>query len=284
MNNVAAEMFGGRVKTNGAELAYVVKGSGDPILLISGGVFADAFYPLLKVMPLTKRYRLISYHRRGYGNSTQVDTSGVKQEVADALALMRHLDIERAHVVGHSYGGVIALQLALDAPEKVGTLSLMEPPLVNIIPQDPKFVAGVTQLVAMYQAGKKAEAVDSFLRYAAGAGEEYKATIDTALPKGAWDLAVRDADILFRGDFPAVMSFRFTDQDAERIKQLPVLLVRGTDSGPTNIEIQRTLQEWLPHAKAVVLPNVTHLLQMKDPNLVADALVGFISKHPTYTV
>ncbi len=280
MDNTAAEMFGGRVKVDGGvELAYVVKGSGEPVVLISGGVFADAFYPLLKVAALTKSHRLISYHRRGYGSSTHLNVSSVKQEVADVLALMQHQSIDNAHVVGHSYGGVIALQLALDRPEKVRTLSLMEPPLVNIIPQDPKFAAGVTQLVAMYQTGKNAEAVDSFLRYAAGAGEEYRETIDASLPKGAWDLAVRDADILFQGDMPAVMSFQFTEQDAKRIRQ-PVLLVRGDSSGPANLEIQRIIQAWLPQAESIVLPGVTHLLQMKDPEHVADALARFIFRHP----
>jgi pimeloyl-ACP methyl ester carboxylesterase len=273
-------MFGGRLKTDGAELAYIVKGSGEPVVLISGGVFADAFYPLLGVGVMTERYRLISYHRRGFGSSTHSGVSSVKQDVSDVLGLIRHLKIDRVHVVGHSYGGVIALQLTLDAPEKVKTLSMLEPPLINILPEDPKFAAGIQQFVEMYQAGKKAEAVDAFLRYAAGAGEGYRATIDAALPKGAWDLAVRDADILFNGDFPGVMSFRFTEEDARRIKQ-PVLLIRGTDSGPANLEIQQILEEWLSQAESVVLPGVTHLLQIQDPGRVADGLASFVSKHPS---
>ncbi len=277
MNNLA-EMTGGRVKTEGAELAYVIKGSGDPVLLISGGVFADAFYPLLKVNALSAHHSLISYHRRGYGNSTRTDSSSVILEVKDLLALIQHLGLEKVHLVGHSYGGVIALQFTLEFSEKVQTLSMMEPPLVGIIPQDPKFAAGVTQLVETYQAGRKAEAVDLFLRYAAGAGEGYRAVIDAALPKGAWDLAVRDADILFKADIPAVMSVRFTEQDAKRIKQ-PVLLVRGTNSGPANQEIQETVRAWIPQAETFELPNATHLLQMQDPNGVAEALGNFLSRH-----
>ena len=267
------------MKTDGVELAYVVKGSGEPVVLISGAVFADAFYPLLKVDSLTKRHRLISYHRRGYGNSTHVATSSVKQEVADALALMRDMNVDRAHVVGHSLGGMIALQLTLDYPEKVKTLTLIEPALVNILPQDPQLVAGVTQIFAMYQGGKKAEAIDSFLRYAAGAGEGYRALIDSSLPRGAWNLAVRDADIAFQSDIPAIMSFQFTEQDAKRISQ-PILLIRGTSSGTLNLEVQRIVQGWVPRAESVTLNNVTHLVQMQDPEPVAEALTRFISKHP----
>jgi len=278
MNYLAAEMFGGRARTEGAELAYVVKGSGAPVLLISGAVFADAFYPLLKLDDLTKHHQLISYHRRGYGNSTHAESSSIKQEAADALAIMQQLNLKEAHVVGYSSGGVIALQLTLDAPEKVRTLTVMEPPLVNLLPQDPKFVAGVSQLVEMYQAGKKAEALDHFLRYAAGAGDEYRVIVEATLPKGAWDLAVRDADISFKGDVPSTMTFRLTEEDAKRISQ-PVLLIRGTSSGPANLEIQRILQGWIPQAETFELPGVTHLLQMQDPNGVARALAAFISKH-----
>ncbi len=267
------------MKTDGVELAYVVKGSGEPVVLISGAVFADVFYPLLKRDSLTRSYRLISYHRRGYGNSTHVDTSSVKQEVADALALMRDMNVDRAHVVGHSYGGIIALQLTLDHPEKVKTLTLMEPPLVNILPQDSQLIAGVKQIFAMYQGGKKAEAVDSFLRYAAGAGNEYRALIDSSLPRGAWDLAVRDADIAFQSDIPAVLSFQFTEQDAERVNQ-PVLLVRGTSSGTLNLGVQRIIQGWLPRAESVTLNDVAHLVQVQDPKHVAEALSGFFAKHP----
>jgi 3-oxoadipate enol-lactonase len=278
MNNLTAEMFGGYARTEGAELAYVVKGNGAPVLMIPGGVFADTFYPLLKVDAFTANHRLISYHRRGYGNSSHSDSSSVRQEVADALAVMQQLDLKRVHIVGHSYGGVIALQLTLDAPQKVQTLTMMEPPLVNLIPQDPDFATSITRLVELYQTGNKAEAVDSFLRFAAGAGEEYRAIIDAALPKGAWDLAVKDADILFKGDFPGVMTFRFTEEDAKRVKQ-PVLLIRGTSSGPANLEMQKVIQSWILQAESSELPGVTHLLQMQDPKGVAKALAAFIAKH-----
>jgi pimeloyl-ACP methyl ester carboxylesterase len=54
------------------------------------------------------------------------------QQAADCRALLEYLDIERAHVVGHSSGGLIALRLALDAPQVVHSLVLLEPALLDV--------------------------------------------------------------------------------------------------------------------------------------------------------
>jgi pimeloyl-ACP methyl ester carboxylesterase len=58
----------GRIK-----LAYEVRGTGEPVVLLHAGVFADWFAPLLEQSALTEQYRLVSYHRVNYGNSTHLD-------------------------------------------------------------------------------------------------------------------------------------------------------------------------------------------------------------------
>src|SRR5687767_10040908 len=59
-----------KAKVNGVELAYEVKGSGEPVLLISTGPIADGFLPFLSAKALVERYRLIRYHQRGQAGST----------------------------------------------------------------------------------------------------------------------------------------------------------------------------------------------------------------------
>ena len=84
--------------------------------------------PLLAEPDLAHRYQLILYHRRGYGGSScAAGPIGIAQQAADCQALLRSLGVERAHVVGHSYGGNVALQLALDAPDVAHSLALLEP-------------------------------------------------------------------------------------------------------------------------------------------------------------
>src|SRR6185295_16471326 len=82
----------------------------------------------LREPALADRYRLVSYHRRGFGESAHpAEPVLTEQQASDCLALMRHLEIDSAHIVGYSYGVSIALQLALDAPEAVRSLTLLEP-------------------------------------------------------------------------------------------------------------------------------------------------------------
>src|SRR5215217_607309 len=119
-------------KVNGIELEYEVKGSGEPILLIGPGPIADGFLPFLSQKALVDRYRLIRYHQRGQVGSTHSHGSvSFAEHAADAAALLGDLSIRRAHVAGHSTGATIALQLAVDRPEIVHTLALLEPPLTG---------------------------------------------------------------------------------------------------------------------------------------------------------
>ncbi|MGD9893084.1 MAG: alpha/beta fold hydrolase, partial [Dehalococcoidia bacterium] len=124
-----------RMTVDGADLEIEVRGTGEPVLLVHGALIADAFAPLLAESALTERYRLIQYHRQGYAGSSRVDRPvSIEQQTADARAVLRHVGVERAHIAGHSYGGVIALQLALDAPEVVQSLVLLEAGLVHLVP------------------------------------------------------------------------------------------------------------------------------------------------------
>src|SRR5689334_23104318 len=97
------------------ELEYEVAGTGEPVLLIHGSVIADGGKPLMSAPALADKYQLIRYHRRGYAGSTHpIEPVGISEQASDAAGLLRALGIATAHVVGHSYGGDVALQLALD--------------------------------------------------------------------------------------------------------------------------------------------------------------------------
>lgn len=104
-------------------LAYEEAGAGEPVLLLQGiGVVGNGWRPQLD--GLAHRFHLVAPDNRGIGESAPGAVS-IEAMAADARALMDHLGWERAHVVGHSMGGVIAQQLALDAPSRVKSLSLL---------------------------------------------------------------------------------------------------------------------------------------------------------------
>jgi pimeloyl-ACP methyl ester carboxylesterase len=106
-------------------IAYETAGAGPPVLFIQGvGVPGGGWRPQLD--GLAERFQCASFDNRGIGRSAPV-VGGVSiaDMVGDAVALMDHLGWTDAHIVGHSMGGIIAHQLALEARERVRSLSLL---------------------------------------------------------------------------------------------------------------------------------------------------------------
>lgn len=272
-----------RAVLDGVELEYEVRGAGEPVILVHAGVFADWFKPLLKEPALTGSYRVVSYHRVGYAGSSRVAGQiSIAQQAAHLSALMRHLEIKQAHIVGHSSGGNIALQLALDAPDMVRSLALLEPALPVAETVSERLLstrAGMEPVMEHFRAGDKARAVDAFMRVVSG--PDYRDPLERALP-GSFDQAVADADTFFDQELPAVRQWSFRRVDAGRISQ-PVLAVIGEKSpqvSPIWSERQRMLLTWLPNAEAFVLNGTTHLLHVQKPRRMAKGLAAFFACHP----
>ena len=270
-----------RVQVDGGELEVETRGSGEPVLLIHGAMLADAYAPLLAQSELADRYQLISYHRRGFaGSSRHAGPCDIARQAADARAVLDHLGIERAHVVGHSYGGTIALQLALDAPERVASLALLEPAGIPA-PSIERFAAEVVQPAGeRLAAGDRVGAVEHFLRGVCG--PQTREVVEQVLPAGAYDQAAADVDTFFQTELPALMDWRFGAAEAARVTQ-PALVVLGTDSKaviPMFDEMNATLTEWLPRAEPAELPAATHALQMMNPAGMANLLTAYFARHP----
>jgi pimeloyl-ACP methyl ester carboxylesterase len=268
-----------RALLDGIELEYEVRGTGEPVVLVHAGVFADWFKPLLEEPALTGRYRVVSYHRVGYAGSSRVaGPVSIAQQAAHLRSLMRYLGIKRAHIVGHSSGGNIALQLALDAPDMVRSLALLEPALL-VVKSGPERTKLLAPAQEHFRAGDKARAVDAFMRGVSGPA--YRAVLERALP-GAFDQAVADADTFFGQEWPAVQQWSFRQEDASRITQ-PVLAVIGAKSkelSPIWNERQEMLLAWLPKAEPFILAGATHLLHVQNPRGMAEGLAAFFAHHP----
>ena len=266
-----------RASINGSELDYEVAGAGEPVVFIHGSLIADAFRPLLSEPLLAGRYRLILYHRRGYAGSNHTSgPSSVAQQAADCRALLRHLGVERGHVVGHSYGGDVALQLALDTPGVAHSLALLEPGLmVGASAQD--YRKSLARGVERYREAGAEVVVDEFLQ---ARWPGYRATLDRVLP-GAFAQAVADAGTWFEREASEQLAWRFGEEEARRISQ-PTLSVLGGESDALWSrfgETHRLLLEWLPHAEEFVLPGSTHFMQIENPRGMAEALAAFWARH-----
>lgn len=267
-----------RATIDGAELEYEVSGTGDPVVFIHGAFIADAFRPLRVEPSLAGRYQFILYHRRGYaGSSRAAEPVSIARQAADCAALLRHLSVERAHVVGHSYGGVIALQLALDFANVAGTVVLLEPALM-VGASAQGYRESLARSVERYRDAGATVAVDEFLE---ARWPAYHAPLDRVLP-GGFAQATADAETFFEQEGAELLAWHFDEAEARHVNQ-PSLSVLGGDSealSPRFGETHRLLLTWLPHAEGFVLPGATHLMQLQNPRGIAEALSDFWIRHP----
>ena len=112
-----------------------------PVVLIHGSMtWGTACFE--KQRPLAESYRLLVMDRRGYGSSPDIERSDYDVDTADVIELLG----DRAHVVGHSYGGVVAMLAAARCPEAVRSLALIEPAAFGAAAAHPAVAAALRRM------------------------------------------------------------------------------------------------------------------------------------------
>ena len=237
---------------------------------------ATAYLPLMGEPALVGRYRLVRYHRRGYAGSDGFDGSlPIHRHVDDALALLDHLGIERAHVVGHSGSGVIALELALAAPERVRSLVLEEPAIHAI---DPRWGDAMRDAISVpverYRAGDTRGAMEMWMQ---AISPRWRADLTRTVPGGPQQ-TLADAAAFF-ADVDGVVDWSIDDSRIGRLT-MPVLYVIAADNSMhMHRRVLRRFQELVPHTETAVIAEATHMLHTDQPTAVAAELAGFFARH-----
>ncbi len=258
-------------------LEYEEHGQGEPVLLLHGAFISDALSLVAREAALAERNRVIWYRRRGYGGSDPVSAPfSIAEQAGDAQALLAHLGVDRAHVVGHSGGGVIATELALQAPQLVRSLVVLEPAIMP-----PPIAAAFPEMLApameAYRSGNVGEAVDLFMKLV-GSEPDWRTELAKTLPAGP-EQADNDAAVTFDVDLPQIPEWVFDGDRASRLTP-PVVYVWGSESGPM-IEAGRDhFLALVPKALSVELPGVDDSMNTSDTGLVAGAVAEFLARQP----
>jgi proline iminopeptidase len=272
------------ISIRGISLFVQVMGQGYPLVLMHGGPGQD-YTTLLPLKPLADRYTLIFYDHRCNGQSDSLPMSSMTMEnlCADADALREELGFEKWAVLGHSFGGNVALEYALRYPQSLSHLLLMN--------------TGADQWWVQHNApdllakrGYSASAVQAAHRFYNGqvTAEEYFPTVLKFFKAYYYRFSPLGLvhDILFgpRAKFrPEATIFGYsqlldgwTVMDRLNEIEVPTLVLAGRHDFLFPPEHQAILADHLPNAHLRLIERAGHNPQMEQPAQVIQAIRDFM--------
>jgi pimeloyl-ACP methyl ester carboxylesterase len=260
---------------NGVRLYWQVTGdSGDPLVLVHGSWIDHRNWD--GVVPLFARsFRVVTYDRRGHSQSERPARQGsVAEDVGDLKALIDHLDLGSAHILGNSFGGVIALRLAAEQPHCFRTLLVHEPPLVDLLdPRARQEMSGGLEIpprpvMDLLKLGQMEAAARLFY--------------ETVVRAGRWE--DRPPEVRQRWIFNAPTFLdEELDPDSRRVDlgalgrfRYPALLTAGDQSPPVFRSIIQMLARTLPHAQLRTIAGAGHGPHVTHPAKYVETVASFI--------
>jgi len=255
---------------DGIQLYYEQQGCGPPLLLIAG--LASDSQSWLPVLPaLAKEYTVIVLDNRGVGRSTQDCVISISLMADDCAALIRHLGLTRVSLLGHSMGGMVALDCARRHPELVERLLLAATTAKNPVRNNLLFL----DWADLYDAGYDRAAwfrgilywifTERFFQNSAMVDMVLMYLLSYPWPQSA---AAFRQQVQALADFDATLWLgRITT---------PVLVLAGEQDLLLPVEQSNDLVRQLPDAVLTVLQDAPHSLQTEQPELFVRAVGDFL--------
>jgi pimeloyl-ACP methyl ester carboxylesterase len=262
-------VLAGTVTTEGGmPVAYWRYGKGPPLVLVHGPAADHSRWgPVLPA--LEKRFTVYAVDRRGRGGSGDADDYAVEREFEDVVAVVDSLG-EPVNLLGHSYGGLLALEAALLTPN-VHRLVLYDPGIevagAEIYPREV-----IERMEAMLEAGDRAGVVETTMREVAGLTPE---VIEHMRAQPIWQARVAAAHTIPR-ELRAVKAYGF---DPERFKGLmvPTMLLSGGASPAALRKAAEAADEALPDSRIVVMPGQGHAAIDTGTDLFTAEVLRFLT-------
>jgi pimeloyl-ACP methyl ester carboxylesterase len=259
---------------NGSRLYYEVSGNGFPLVLVSGGGLLDRRAWDAQVEPFAKKYRVVRYDIRGIGKSERPRAEFSHSQ--DLAALLRHLKIEKAHVLGLSFGGGIALDFALEHPGMVEGLVL-----VSAAPSG--FAKGTKNLQALagLSAIAKNAGIDRVIQLALDAG--FFVAKDNEAGRDKVTQIYRDNRDVFESGFDLVTLWRPIEPPAaDRLSNVRArtLVILGENDNASYKSMTENLTR-IPGSKQITIPRAGHIVNLDKPSEFNQAVLDFLGRRPS---
>lgn len=270
---------------NNLRLHWVEAGEGPPVLLLHG--FPEFWYEWRHQLPALARmgFRAIAPDLRGYNGSEKpsgVAAYRIENLVGDVQGLIRHLGVERAYVVGHDWGGVVAWWLAMIAPEQVDRLVIINAPHPQAFRRElmtpdqmlRSWYAAAFQVPLLPEAAFRANGFALLERIFRASSVRPGAFTDEDLRRYR-EAAARPGAITAMINYYRAAA-RYPGPPARAITA-PTLLIWGEEDQALSIRLTEGLDAWVPGIRVERIPGVSHWVPAEAPDRVNELLAGFLS-------
>jgi 3-oxoadipate enol-lactonase len=252
-------------------LHHDVRGDGPPVLLVHAGIADSRMWPPVAERLVAAGYRVVTCDLRGFGRTPL--EAGLVSHAADLVALLDEVGIDRAAIVGASFGGLVTLDLALRAPERVSALALLDAAL-DEFDASAEFEAFDADETAALERGDLDAAVEANVRTWVTRGSR---DVDPAVVELVRSMQ-RDA---FAAQMGVDAELEHADPPvAERLREItaPALVAVGADDLEDFHRIARRLAAELPNASPVAtIDQAAHLPALERPDETARRLIDFLA-------
>ena len=258
------------LSSDGTQIAYELSGSGPLLIIITGALNTRNFGTPADLVPhLSKNFTVLTYDRRGRGDSEDTPPYTVRKEIDDLQALI-HANGGEAFLYGHSAGAALALFASFRLPEQVNAVAAYEPPLSSGWLNDFKTKLLIEEINRQIKKGDHRAVTTRFMRFVGM--EEPK--IEEILTGEQGPVLIDMAATIAHEALIQTQNRHFFKRDAKQITQ-PVLMLAGDKSFCTSPGIMQAFAEAIPNAQFQLLYGQTHSV---DAEILAPILHKFFHK------
>jgi pimeloyl-ACP methyl ester carboxylesterase len=268
-------------RVNGVDLSYIDQGTGAPVVFVHGA-WMDLRYWEPQRQAMATQYRFIAYSLRYHGTAPWPDAgqhySGATH-AADLVASIRQLHVGPVHLVGLSSGGRLVTLVALQYPDLVRSLTVLEPPIDELLGDLPEaqpvrdaWRKAFEPIRKAAQAGEAIQATKLFFELANYQGAGTFDTQPEAFRQMILDNA-RTVPLQLSASRPPALSCATLGG-----VKAPTLVVGGEQTPRYLALINEVVVQCIPGSRLVVIPQATHLMSHQNPAAFNEALLHFLAQ------
>jgi len=267
----------GFVDINSAKIYYEVSGNGIPIIFVHGFTFDSRSWDY-QISAFKEKYQLIRYDLRGFGQSSLPELDQPYAHTKDLISLMDYLEVKKAVLVGHSYGGRIILETVLKYPERVIALILPEAAMdANDIDYGEEFDELLNWLRSTREAVKN-EGIDKAKQIWVN-GSPLLPAIQN---KNSKDLVMKMVNDYsgwhWLNENPHVGFESYSVNDLGKIK-VPSLIMYGGISPIGYLRLAEIQHNYIPNSKLIEINNAAHALNIENPDQFNAEVLEFLKEN-----